>query len=190
MDAVLLIEGAVGGDAVEEERVEDRTVSGGKIAVDRVETGAIVRAEVRRRQHAGEQHRQAALAEPGEQTIEAVAGDCGIDAAERVVGAELDDHGVGVVAHRPVDPRQAVAGGVAGDSGVDDRDVMAAGAEGGFEPGGERLANWKAKARRQAVAEDDDADRVGRGRQSSSDQRGSERESQEEGLDRHCLSTI
>ena len=37
---------------------------------------------------------------------------------KRVVGAELDDDGVGVVRHRPGQPLEAAGGGVAGDAGI------------------------------------------------------------------------
>ena len=48
----------------------------------------------------------------------------------------------------------------AGDAGIDDGHVMAARLQGGFELRRERLACRQAEARRQAVAEGDDLDRI------------------------------
>ena len=56
----------------------------------------------------------------------AFAGDGGVDAAQRVVGAELDDDDVGLGGNGPFEPRQPVGGGVARHAGIDDGDVMAA----------------------------------------------------------------
>ena len=49
-----------------------------------------------------------------------------VEAAQHVVGAELDDHPVHVVVERPADARQPAGGGVAGDAGVDHRHVRRA----------------------------------------------------------------
>jgi hypothetical protein len=62
--------------------------------------------------------------------FERPAGDRGIDSAQHVVGAELDDHGVRSFRHRPVQAREAARGGVAGDARIADL--------GGDTPGFER----------------------------------------------------
>ena len=52
----------------------------------------------------------------------------GVDAAQRVVGAEFEDHQVGLLGQRPVEPRQPAGGGVAGHPGIDDARANAVGA--------------------------------------------------------------
>ena len=47
---------------------------------------------------------------------------CGSMPAQHVVGAKLDDHGVGAVGHRPVEAGEPASGGVAGHAGIDDLD--------------------------------------------------------------------
>ena len=83
-----------------------------------------------------------------------------IDAAQRVVGAELDDDDVGLRRHRPFEPRQAVRRRVAGHAGIRHGHVVPARAKRGFELLGKGLAGADAISRRQAVAERDDADRL------------------------------
>ena len=56
MQAVALVELGVGGDAVEEERIEQQVVSGREVGIDGLEIASIIRAEIGRRPHAGEQH--------------------------------------------------------------------------------------------------------------------------------------
>ena len=72
--------------------------------------------------------------------------------AQHVVGAERDDHAVGLVRHRPVEPGEPVGGGVAGHPGIGDLGRNALGLERRLqagpetpvrrqpEPGGERIA--------------------------------------------------
>jgi hypothetical protein len=69
VDAVRLVERGRGGDAVEEERVEDGAVPLGELGEDGVEGGGVVRPEIGRRHHAGDEHRQAALGQAGEQAV-------------------------------------------------------------------------------------------------------------------------
>ena len=192
MNAVRLVEVVAGGDAIEEEGVEEGAVARRQFLVDRVEGGAIVAAEIGRGDHAGEQDRQSAVAETGEQPVEGVAGDRRIDAAEGIVGAELDDDGVGVVADRPVEAGETVARGIAGDPGIDDHHVTAAGGERRLQAVGEGGIGLEAQTGRQAVAEGDDPDRIGERRAGCGRhrQRGDDRQSETQILDRHWRSTI
>ena len=52
------------------------------------------------------------------------AGDRGIDAAQGVVGAEFEDHGLGSLRHRPVEPVAAAGTGIAGHPGIDHVDRL------------------------------------------------------------------
>ena len=76
----------------------------------------------------------------------------GLQAAQHVVGAELDDQRVGVSRNRPVVAGEAVGGRVAGDAGVDDLDIPTLGAKRRLEAIGKRLAGRQAKSGGQAVA--------------------------------------
>ena len=56
MKPVALIEPGFTGNAVEEERIKQKTVAGGELGIDRLEIAAIVRTEIGRRAHAGKQY--------------------------------------------------------------------------------------------------------------------------------------
>ena len=58
VQAIGLIEAGVGGDTIEKKRIEQRTMLGREAGVDRIEGLLILRPEVARRRHAGQQHRQ------------------------------------------------------------------------------------------------------------------------------------
>ncbi len=97
----------------------------------------------------------------GEDRIERPARAGGIEAAQHVVGAEFEDDAVGAVGERPIEPRKAVFCRIAGDAGIDDADVIARLAQRFFQYGGEGGVGRQKVARRQAVAESDDLERLG-----------------------------
>ena len=138
MQSIALIELGLGGDAVEEERIEQQVVLGGEVGIDRLELAPIIGAEIGRRPHAGKQHGDAPLGQAAHDLLERRARDLGIDPAQHVVGAELDDDGIGALRHRPVEPRKPAGGGVAGDPGIGDLDREALGLERLLEPAPER----------------------------------------------------
>ncbi len=187
VDTIRLVEIGSGGDPVEEERVKQRPIFPSQVGIDGVECLAVFGTEVRRSQHAGKKHRQSVLSEPGDELVERVTRDLRVYAAQRIIGAEFDDHGVGVVAHRPVDPREAVARRVARNASVDDDHVVAVRLECLFELGRERGCGVEAISCRQAVAEGDDADRIGCRRCRQCDGKDEDRRKR---LDRHLHSTI
>lgn len=188
MDAVGLVERPVGGHPVEEEGVEDRPVALGKIGVDGVELRRIVAAEIARRHHAGKQHRQSpVIHQPGEKLVERIARDLRAYAAERIVGAELDDDAIGILAHRPVEACQPVARCVAGYAGIDDHHIVTAGAERRLELGRKGLLGRQPVAGGQAVAEGDDPHRLGGGRHGK---RGRDGKDDRKRLDRQRVSPI
>ena len=190
MDAVRLVERGRRGDAVEEEGVEDGAVPLGQLGENGIEGGTVVRPEIGRRHHAGKEHRQTPLGKAGEQPVESVAGDRRVDAAKRIVGAELDDDGVGRLVDRPVDAGEAVARRVAGDAGIDDHHIVTAGTERRLETAGEGGAGVEAEPGGEAVAEGDDPDRIGGGRERRRRKRGKDRQHETQALDRHGRSTI
>ena len=83
-----------------------------------------------------------------------------VGAAQHVVGAEFDDDRVGVLRHAPVEAREAVGGGVAGDAGVDDLDFPAFRLQRARQHVGKRLARRQAVAGGEAVAERDQLQRL------------------------------
>ena len=100
------------------------------------------------------------LLQPCQHRIEVLLGDVGGDAAQHVVGAELQDDQSGAVGNRPVEPRQAAARRVAGHAGVDHLDVVAPGFERGLQLFGKGFARIEPVSGHKAVAEADDAIRA------------------------------
>jgi hypothetical protein len=90
----------------------------------------------------------------------------GLEAAQHVIGPELDDQRVGVRRHGPVISRQPVCGRIAGHPGVEDIHVQTPGAKRRLQTIREGLAGRQAEAGGQAVSEDDEANRPGLARRS------------------------
>ena len=87
----------------------------------------------------------------------------GRQAAQHVVGAELDDQRVRVRRDRPIVAREPVLRGVARDARVDDLHVPTPGAQRRLELVGKRLSRRHAVPGGEAVAKDDEAQRARRG---------------------------
>ena len=163
VQAVRLVESGHGGHAVEQERIEERPVPFREFGVDRVEARAIFRSEVSRGQHPGEEHRQAAFGQRGQQTIQIRAGGRRVDRPQGVVGPECHDHRVGAIGQRPFEPCQSAGSRVAGDAGVDDADIEAAFAQRRLQPGGQGVAQGESVSRGEAVSEHQDTERFSAG---------------------------
>src|SRR5262245_23855240 len=95
MDTVALVERAISNDTVEEERVENYAICRCQMGERGIERAYIVRPHVPRRVHAGKQHGDTALMQPTQNPVEGRARSVGVDAAQPVVGAERQDHGLG-----------------------------------------------------------------------------------------------
>ena len=175
MQAVALIELGLGGDAVEEERIEQQVVFWPR-ARDRSPRS---RAHSRRRDWAPPACRRAArrcARAFSRRTISSSASRVtfGSMPAQHVVGAELEDHGVGALRHRPVEPGEPAERGVAGDAGIDDLDREALGLERLLELGREGRAGGQAEP---AVSESPSATiRTGRSAAPAAGARHSERQ--------------
>lgn len=162
MNAVSLIEAGFRRDAIEEEGIKQRIVAISEIRIDGVERVGVFGPEIARRQHAGEQNRQVAVVHQArQQLVESIAGDRRIDGAQCIVGAELDNHCIGVAVDRPIDAGETVAGGIAGDTAVDHDNVMTTSLKRLFELGRKRITLIDAETSRQTVAERDDLERIG-----------------------------
>ena len=161
MESVRLVEGGHGGDAVEQEWIEERVVPGGEFRVDRVEARAVALPEVAGGQHPGEEDREAALGERAEQPVKVRPGKRRIDRSQGIICSERHDDGVGAIRQRPFKPREPPGRGVARYSGVDHLHVETVIAKRRLQPGGKRIAGSESVARGQAVAEHEDAERPG-----------------------------
>ena len=153
MDAVILVEGRIGGDAVEEERIEGDPMAGGNGAVDAVECSAVFGAQIRRRLHADNQDRHPRRFQSADDGIQIRRRGDRVEPPQSVVGAQFDDRRVGLVGEGPVKACQAAGGGIAGNPGVDDPNRLAGGAQRCLETGREGVWARQAVTRRQAVAE-------------------------------------
>jgi putative ABC transport system ATP-binding protein len=158
MEPVRLIERRLGGDAVEEEGVEQDTVFSGEAREDGVEFLPIIGTEIAGCQHADEEHRELALLKRAEDAVERLLGGFRIDAAKRVIGAKLHDDPVDFRHQRPVEPLGTGGRGVARHPSIGDHDVVTPGLEGGFEPGRKGLSGLEAETSGQAVAEGQNMD--------------------------------
>jgi len=115
-------------------------VPSGKLRVERVEPGRVVRPEVRGGYHAGEKDGKIPLGEDAEQAIEVRPGHLGVDRAQPVVRPEGDDDRVRFVREGPFDPGEAARSGIARHPRVDHPRIDPVRAQSGLQPGGERIA--------------------------------------------------
>ncbi len=91
--------------------------------------------------------------------VERIARHLRLDPAQHVVGAKLDDDGVGALRHRPIEPGEPIGGGIAGDAGICDLGGNAFGGERRLQAGHKAVLVGQAVAGRQQIAERDDFDR-------------------------------
>ena len=107
------------GHAAEEGAHVDRAVLARDVAEGGLELAPVGGRVVRRGRQPGEQHRQALPAHLGQDAVEIAAHRPDVEAAQHVVGAELDDDGVDLGAEDGSDPRQPAGAGLARDAGID-----------------------------------------------------------------------
>ncbi len=147
-------------DPVEEERIEENPVFPGEIGIDGIEGRAIIGAQIAWRQHAAQQHGDMALAQPPEHCVQRPAGHLGIDPAQRVIGAEFQDHRLGAVRNRPVEAGEPARGGVAGHPGIGDLGGDAPGGQGALQPDRKRLIGSEAVSGGERIPERHDPERT------------------------------
>jgi len=163
MQAVSLIEPGVGGNTLQEKRIQRHREGFREFGIDRIEAGRVVGPVIRWREHSAQHDRDPARLQPAHNVRERRSGDRGIDAAKCVVGAEFHDHGVGSVRHRPVEPVTAAGTGVAGHPGVDHLNGYPIVFQRLLQPLRERRRRRQAKARAQRITQHDHLDRFCRG---------------------------
>ncbi len=159
MQPVGLVELGVGRHAGQEKGIKDDRVTRRKRGVDGVEFARVVGTQVAHGLHPGQENGNVARGEPVEDLIERGLGDLGIDAAQHVVGAQLDDHCVGARGHGPVEPRETAACGVARYPGIRDVDSDALCRKCTRELGGEGLIRRQAETGGERIAQGDDLHR-------------------------------
>ncbi len=123
MQAVLLRQGAIGGYTIEEKRIKHRTIIFREFGIDRLKFARVIGAQSRRCPHAAEHHSDVTLCQSRQNGIKRLAGDLRVDPAQHVISAKLDEHGVGPLRHRPIEPRQSIGRGIAGNAGIGDLDM-------------------------------------------------------------------
>ena len=82
-----------------------------------------------------------------------------IDAAQRVIGAKLENDAVGLGLKRPVEPFEAPRCRVAGNTGIDDFDLVSLRLKSHLKLRCEGVAGFDAVAGGQTIAESDEGNR-------------------------------
>jgi len=159
VQSVMLQKPQIAGNAVEEERIEQHVILRSKLGVDALERLPVLGAEIRRRPHAAQQHRDMALGKPTQNGIEGALRDRGLDRAQHVVGAKFEHHRIGALRHRPVEPGKSVRSRITGDAGVLHLGVYPARGQRRLQAWRESVLLRQAQTGGQGVAERDDLDR-------------------------------
>ena len=121
----------------------------GEVGVDRIKSPRVIRSEIARRQHAAQQHLDASRLQPAHDFGQRLTRHLGVHGAQHVVGAQFEDHRIGAVRHRPIEPRKPAGAGVARHAGIGDFDRKAFGLERPFELDRECVLGRKLIAGRQ-----------------------------------------
>ena len=158
------------GDALEEERVVDDTWPLAEPVEHGPEGSPVLRPEIGRRIHPGQQDRDAPGGQRVQDRCQVRLDDPGIDPPKPVIGAELHDRRIRLVGERPVEPRPAPRRRVAGYRAVQHLHIVALRlrAPPGAAPGTPVVR--QAVPGGQRIAEYEKAQRSGGGRESRDDQ--------------------
>src|SRR5260370_251731 len=101
LDELLVVQ-----DSRQEERIKQEVAARGQIRKDPIERTDVVRSQIGGRQHPAQEHLDVPLIEAAQDVLQRLAGHQRIEAAEHVIGAELEDDGFGPLGHRPVEARE------------------------------------------------------------------------------------
>ncbi len=168
--AIGLVELGVHRHTFEKKWIKRHPVSVCKLGVERIEIALIILAPIGRGAHADEQQFGAAGLDLADHRVEIGPHDLWVDAAQRIIGAQFEDHDIGLVRKRPVEPGKAAGGGVARDASIDHVRADALGLKPRFE------ARRKARRDRQpqpggkAVAKGEDREHMSRGGRAAEEQ--------------------
>src|SRR5215472_676118 len=119
MKSIRLVEFRFHCHTFEKKRIERQMMDTRKSGEDEVEGTLVIFAPICRCEHADKQQFRAARLDLDNNLVEIVAYRRWLDATQRVVGAERQDHEIWLVGERPVEPPKTARGGVAGDPRID-----------------------------------------------------------------------
>ena len=156
VQAVRLVQLWVHRHTFEKKGIKRQVIGLCKVGVDAVEITFVILAPIRRRLHPRQQQFGAAFLDPGDHRREVGAHRRRVDAAQRIVGAEFEDHQRRLVSQRPIQPRQPARRGVARHPGIDHlrRDLVFL--QPCFEPRRKRRLRRQPETGGQAVAKHQD----------------------------------
>ena len=160
MQTVVLHQIKFRGCAFKKERIEQRVVFGRQFRINGLECRAVIGAEIGRRAYAAQEHGEVPLAQAMQQPIERVARDLRSQPAQHIVGAKLDDYGIGPIRHRPFEPRQTTGSRIAGDAGIGDLGGDTLGGERCLQPRCKAVLGRQAETSRKRIAQRHDLDRL------------------------------
>jgi hypothetical protein len=104
---------------------------------------------------------KAALGKVGHDAVQGSFGDAWVDAAQRIIGAKLDDHRIGGRVERPIKPGQSARARIARNASIQHAHIVPTLDQCGFQLGRKALAGRQAKAGGQTVAEREKGHRFG-----------------------------
>ena len=160
VQAVALQQVQIAGDTIEKERIEQRFVFGGKRGIDAFERRYVISAEIRSSPHAAQQDSNVTRRQPLQNHVERCPRQLRLEAAQHVIGTKFDDHRIGAVRHRPIEPGKAVRGRIAGDTGIRDLDGGPSRGERSLQPLDETIFERHTKSGRKRIAECDNMERL------------------------------
>ena len=145
---------------LQEERIKPRAEPFRKPGIHRTERIVVIRPPIARRLHAGEQKLDVFLFQGLENSRKRWLRHLRIDAAQRVVGAKLDDGAIHLFIEAPFEAREPVRRRIAGHARIQHADRIALFPERRLQLRRKRLIRRDMVARAQAVAKGKDRDFV------------------------------
>ncbi len=150
-------------NAIKKKGIEQDAMAGREARVNGIKGRDIIRSVIAWRQHAGEQHSDVPLLQFRDDFIERLFGDGGIDAAQRIVRPQFENHQIGIFGHAPIQPLQAAAGRIARNAGILDADIQPPLLQCGFENIGKGVILPELVPGREGIAKGNDFPGLGVG---------------------------
>ena len=152
MDSVRLVEFRVHRNSLKKERIKRHFINAGQSGKDLVKGVLVLLAPIGRRNHAEEQYLGAGGLDFLDHSVEIIAYSFGVDAAQRVIGAERQDNQVRFLGERPINPREPPGRGIPRNAGIYNPRLDPPAAKPRLEPGREGLFRRQSISGSQAVA--------------------------------------
>ena len=127
MDAVAQIEARVSGYTIQEKRIKYQPILFGKARIKTVKGFAIARPQIGCGQHAGQHHLKPARLQFFDDLAKVFFRHFGRQAAQHIIGAQLDNYRLRFASDGPVEPRQAAGAGIARHAAIMHAHAMAFG---------------------------------------------------------------